>query len=150
MRPKSPNSLQKFWRRFRAELKWLSPGMGVKRWMFFILAGTTLLGIGFGVLVLDVYRTAPDTWWLPVLSAVSLRFLDRTLRAIIFGGFGVGLMVVGIMGLYRSLLMPFISNSRPVVDTVSAYRRRERGPDGGHRWGSRSFGPAKRHQDVYL
>jgi len=60
-------------------LRWLLPGIGVKRWILLILAGTTLLGVGFAVLILDVYRTAPDTWWLPIISFLSLRFIDRTL-----------------------------------------------------------------------
>ena len=86
----------------RQESRWLTPGLGVKRWLVVILMGTTLLGIGFAVLVLDVYRTAPETWWLPVLSFLSLRFLDRTLRAVIFGGLGVLLILLGLWGLNRS------------------------------------------------
>lgn len=112
----------------RDEIRWLTPGLGVKRWLVLILAGTTLLGIGFAVLVLDVYRTAPDTWWLPILSFLSLRFLDRTLRAVIFGGLGILLIVVGIWGLNRSLLKPFIRSGKDIVDTLTQHRRRERGP----------------------
>ena len=96
----------------RQESRWLTPGLGVKRWLVVILMGTTLLGIGFAVLVLDVYRTAPETWWLPVLSFLSLRFLDRTLRAVIFGGFGVLLVLLGLWGLNRSLLRPFMTVAR--------------------------------------
>jgi uncharacterized cofD-like protein len=109
-------------------MRWLTPGIGVKRWVVVILAGTTLLGIGFAVLILDVYRTTPDTWWLPVISTLSLRFLDRTLRAVIFGGSGVGLVLYGIWGLNRTLLTPFLDSGKPIIETVSAYRRRDRGP----------------------
>ena len=121
----------------KQQLRWLTPGIGVKRWVVVILGGTTLLGIGFAILVLDVYRTAPETWWLPLLSTLSLRFLDRTLRAIIFGIIGIGIVSVGIWGLNRALLKPFLKPGKQVVDTVSAYRRRERGPrivalGGGH------------------
>ena len=121
----------------KQQLRWLTPGIGVKRWVVVILGGTTLLGIGFAILVLDVYRTAPETWWLPLLSALSLRFLDRTLRAIIFGIIGVGIVSVGVWGLNRALLKPFLKPGKQVVETVSAYRRRERGPrivalGGGH------------------
>ena len=38
-----------------------------------MLIGNALIGIGIGVLILDVYRNAPDTWWLPALSYLSLR-----------------------------------------------------------------------------
>jgi hypothetical protein len=59
----------------RSLSRWLRPGLGVKRWLAVILAGTTLVGLGFAVLILDVYRTAPETWWLPIISTLSLRFL---------------------------------------------------------------------------
>lgn len=109
-------------------LRWFIPGIGVKRWVAVILLGTLFLGLGFAVLVLDVYRNAPNTWWLPILSILSLRFLDRTLRGLIFGGIGVGLVVLGIVKLNRTLLKPFLSPGKNVIDTVSDFRRRERGP----------------------
>jgi uncharacterized cofD-like protein len=112
----------------RQESRWLTPGLGVKRWLVVILMGTTLLGIGFAVLVLDVYRTAPETWWLPVLSFLSLRFLDRTLRAVIFGGLGVLLILLGLWGLNRSLLKPFMKPGKNILETIALHRRRERGP----------------------
>src|SRR3989337_2619312 len=80
-------------------VRWLTPGLGIKRWLVLILFGTFLIGIGGAILVLDVYRTAPETWWLPALSWLSLRFLDRTLRAVIFGGLGLRALVYGILGL---------------------------------------------------
>lgn len=118
-------------------LRWFTPGLGVKRWLVLVLMGTTLIGVGFAILVLNYYRTAPDTWWLPYLSTISLRFLPRTLRALIFGALGVGLIGAGIWGLNRSLLAPFLRPGRAYVDTLAGYRRRDRGPHivaigGGH------------------
>ena len=78
------------WITFRGLLRWLIPGLGVKRWLLVTLAGITLFGVGLAILVLDVYRTAPETWWLPALSAASLRFIARPLRVLIFGGIGSG------------------------------------------------------------
>ena len=128
MRPKKHRFGQRFFQAIILKLRWLLPGIGVKRWLLLILGGTTLLGVGFAVLILDVYRTTPETWWLPIMSYASLRFLDRTLRAIIFGGLGVALLGFGIMGLNRTLLKPFVRPGANVIDTVSDYRRRERGP----------------------
>lgn len=121
----------------RSSLRWLNPGIGVKRWLLMVLFGTTLLGVGLAVLVLDVYRNAPDTWWLPYLSYASLRFLARPVRALIFGGLGVGMIMFGIWGLNRSLLAPYTRANQPIYDTVARYRRKERGPHivalgGGH------------------
>lgn len=128
MRSRSPIEMEGLLRRARQGIGWLTPGLGVKRWIFVILGGTTLIGLGFAVLVLDVYRTAPDSWWLPALSYLSLRFLARPLRALIFGGLGLGLVWLGTWGLNRALLKPFLQPGRNILDAVSAYRKRERGP----------------------
>jgi uncharacterized cofD-like protein len=119
---------QKIFTFIKRELRWFLPGMGVKRWLVFVLAGTTLLSVGIAFVLLDFYRTAPDTWWLPALSVISLRFLDRLLRALIFGSIGGGLILLGIYGLNRTLLKPFMPRGQRLVDAVSAYRRKERGP----------------------
>ena len=108
-------------------LRWLIPGLGVKRWLLVILAGTTLIGVGLAIIILDVYRTAPESWWLPYLSTASLRFIARPLRAVIFGGIGLGLILTGIYGINRSLLTPFIRPGKPVVDALSHHRKLERG-----------------------
>lgn len=102
-----------------------------------VLFGITLLAVGFAILILDIYRTAPDTWWLPILSTASLRFLPRLLRAVIFGGIGVALIFGGIWGLNRSLMAPYLKPGHRIVDTLQGYRRRGRGPrivliGGGH------------------
>lgn len=87
-----------------------------------------MIGLGFAVLVIDFYRTAPETWWLPALSFLSLRFLSRPLRAIIFGGIGIGFILLGTYKLNRSLLKPYMIAGKPVLDAVSAFRKKERGP----------------------
>jgi len=130
----------RFWRRVSQSARWLAPGLGVKRWLFFILVGTTLLGIGFGVFILEIYRSTPsdaNIWWLSFLSTISLRALARPLRVAIFAGIGLGFLIGGIFGLNRVLLSPFVRPGRTVVDTLAGHRRRERGPrivviGGGH------------------
>jgi uncharacterized cofD-like protein len=116
---------------------WLTPGLGVKRWFLLILLGITLLGLGLGILLLDIYREAPATWWLPLLSQLSLRFLPRLVRVLVFGGIGVGLVAIGLWELNRSLVAPLIRPGRGLADTLRQHRQRERGPrivaiGGGH------------------
>ena len=127
--------------RFRENLRqlslWLTPGIGVKRWLALVLAGITFLGVGLAYYLLDFYRTAPETWWLPALSVAALRFLPRPLRVLIFGGIGVGIVSYGLWGLNRALLRPFLRPGKQIVDELSQYQRRGRGPrivviGGGH------------------
>ena len=118
--------------------RWLKPGLGVKRWFLLVLLGITLLGLGFAVILIDLYRTdSADPVLLTFLSYASLRFIPRIWRAVIFGGLGVGLLMYGIYKLNRSLLKPFIRPGSDVVDTLTDFQRRRRGPrtvaiGGGH------------------
>jgi uncharacterized cofD-like protein len=137
MRTKNNIQSKNVWKKLINHLRWLVPGLGVKRWVILILLGTTLLGIGLAILLLEVYRTAPETWWLPILSYASLRIISRPLRVLIFGGIGAGLILTGIWGINRSLLAPFRHPGKTVVDEITEHRRRERGPrivtiGGGH------------------
>jgi uncharacterized cofD-like protein len=102
-----------------------------------ILMGTTFIGIGIGFLVLEIYRKAPETWWLPYLSAIALQNLARPYRVLIFGGTGLGLLLGGLWGLNRTLMKPFLRPGQPIVDSIKTHRLRERGPKivaigGGH------------------
>ena len=117
---------------------WLRPGLGIKRWMLVVLAGITFLAVGLAILLLDFYRTEyTSKTFLDVLSYVSLRFLPRIFRVLIFGGIGVGITAFGIWGLNRAFLRPFMTPGRNVVDQLADYHRRARGPrvvaiGGGH------------------
>ena len=140
MNEKSLSWLQKFLRELKLTSQWLTPGLGVKRWLLVILAGVTLLGVGFGVFILDIYRSTPadaHPWWLDFLSVISLRSLARPVRVLIFGSFGVSLVLGGLWGLSRTLLSPFMRPGKPLVESLAGYRRRDRGPrvvviGGGH------------------
>lgn len=132
----SPRS--KTWQLVRNIPLWLRPGLGVKRWLTLIMLGTTLLGLGFAVILIDLYRTdSTNPTLLTILSYASLRFFPRILRALIFGGLGIGLVLYGIYKLNRALLKPFVRPGSGVVDTLTDYHRRNRGPrivaiGGGH------------------
>lgn len=108
--------------------RWLRPGIGVKRWLLMILIGITLLAFGVAVLVIDFYRSTESTFWTQLLSFLSLRFFDRPLRALIFGVMGLVFIVLGIIELNRSLLKPFVKPGEAILDTISSYRIKEKGP----------------------
>lgn len=118
----------KFSLAFHRTVRWLAPGLGVKRWFFVMLMGSMLIGVGLAIFILDFYRTAPETWWLPALSFLSLRFLTRPLRALIFALLGIGVTFIGLRGINRSLMRPFLQPGEKVIDGLSAFNRRDKGP----------------------
>lgn len=133
-----PSSTEKLSQNLRELARWARPGLGVKRWLVVVLAGITLLGVGMAILLLELYRTdSTSPVLLDVLSIASLRVLPRMLRVLIFGGLGVGLVAYGILRLNRTLLRPFVRPGRTVVDELTHFGQRQRGPrvvaiGGGH------------------
>ena len=133
-----PSFKDRFSQNLRELARWSVPGLGVKRWFTLVLLGITMLGVGMALLLLEIYRTqSTNNIVLTVLYYVSLSFLPRIFRVLIFAGLGVGLVAYGILRLNRSLLRPFIRPGRTVVDELSSFRLLERGPrivaiGGGH------------------
>lgn len=131
------NNLARF-QRVRRFFRWFAPGLGVKRWLLVALAGMTLLGVGLAILLLDMYRTeSTNQALLTLLSYTSLRFLPRWARVLVFGGIGLSLIGFGIWELNRALMRPYMRPGSHVVDRLTDYRRRGRGPrvvvlGGGH------------------
>jgi len=129
---------RRFWEILRDIPRWLRPGLGVKRWLLFMMVGITMIGLGIAVVLIDIYRTdTTDPVLLTILSYASLRFLPRLVRAVIFGGIGVMLIVYGMYKLNRSLLRPFLQPGSDVLGTLVEFQRRKRGPrivaiGGGH------------------
>lgn len=114
-------------REFVGVLRWLVPGLGVKRWVVILLTGITLLGIGVAYFLLDVYRTTNVDSLIPVLDVASLRFFPRPVRVAVFLLLGLGLVFWGLWELNRALLNPFLRKDRRLVDQIADFRRRERG-----------------------
>ena len=120
-----------WWKRFTSkissELRWLQPGVGYKRWIGLTIIGAIFLGLGLAVIILDYYRTTTNPDMIPILAFLSLRFLDRPIRLLVFGGVGLIMILIGIWGANRSLLKPFERNGKPAWETLNHYRQREKG-----------------------
>lgn len=106
--------------------KWLYPGMGVKRWLLLLVAGVTGLSLGIAYLLVELYRETP----LPsIFFYLTLQFIPRGLRALLFGGVGIGAVAFAIYHLNRSLLAVFMRPGQEnLADLVYQHRLRARGP----------------------
>jgi uncharacterized cofD-like protein len=114
------------WQRLRAHpyWKWLTPGIGVKRWLALFLCGVTLLALGLAVMLVDVYRSALQS---EVIYYLTLQFLPRLERAIVVGLVAVAAISIAVYQLSRSILAPF-TRGQPVAQALVEHRQRERGP----------------------
>lgn len=117
----------RIWKKLKSEARWLLPGTGFKRWILLTILGSMLLGLSLALLILGYYRSAVNPTVVPILAFLSLRWLDRPIRFVLFGGIGLALIVIGIWGANRSLLKPFERSGRPLIDTIQSFRRREKG-----------------------
>lgn len=110
-------------KRIRAAFKWLTPGMGVKRWILLLACGIALLTLGFDSLIRQLYPLPTAFYY------ATLQFIPRGLRAGLFGVLGLAAVVVALIGLNRTLLAPFVADDpEAVVNAVYHHRRRGRGP----------------------
>jgi uncharacterized cofD-like protein len=114
------------WQRLRAHpyWKWLTPGLGVKRWLALLLFGIMLLSLALTYLLVDVYRNAVQS---DVVYYLTLQFLPRWERAIIVGLIAAAAIALAAYQLSRSILSPF-TRGKPVAQVLVEHRQRERGP----------------------
>lgn len=127
----------RFGRGLRQFGRWFKPGIGVKRWLLFLMLGITIWGLGLAILLTEIYISPQQTWVIEVVSMVALRFMPRPLRVLIFAVLGAGFISWGVFQLNRSLLKPFMRPGSDVVGEITQYRFRRRGPHvvmigGGH------------------
>ncbi len=109
----------------RSTWKWLYLGLGVKRWLVLLMFGVTLLGLGLAYVLVTIYRESP----LPdIFYYLTLQFIDRTARGVLFGALGVGLVVISIAKLSESLLSAFVEPDTDIADKLYRKRARPRGP----------------------
>jgi len=102
--------------------KWLTPGIGVKRWLVLLVCGITFLVLGFSSLLRRLYPL-PDIFYY-----LTFQFIPRDLRAGLFGLAGTAAVVVALISINRTLLEPFVeADPEKVINAVYHYRQRERG-----------------------
>jgi uncharacterized cofD-like protein len=107
-------------------LKWLYPGMRIKRWLFLLSVGLVLVSLGLAYVLVHLYRTQPFP---DFVSSLTLQFIDRPIRGFIFLIAGAAVLVLAFWRLNESLISAVMPNGRTnLVDMVYNSRHRERGP----------------------
>lgn len=111
--------------------RWLTPGIGVKRWLLVVFLGLLLLALAFAHLIRQVTRELePGGLVGALIDFATLQFLPFGLRGLIAGVIGVGLLFVGGRGVVRVVTAPFRSADadQPLVEVIYQKRFLARGP----------------------
>jgi uncharacterized cofD-like protein len=108
------------WQLFR---KWLTVGLGVKRWLVLLLVGITIISLSVAYAIAETYRTQPLPGFVHLLA---LQFLPAPLRVAV--GLSAGLVAISaaVLGLNRSILAPYMGRGR-LIDTLVSHSRRQKG-----------------------
>jgi uncharacterized cofD-like protein len=110
--------------------RWLTPGIGVKRWLLVLFAGLLMLALGVAHLIRQASRDLrPDGFAQVVIDAVTLQILPYQLRGLTFGAVGLVLVAIGAYRAARALTDPFRSaEGGPLVELIYQKRFLARGP----------------------
>jgi uncharacterized cofD-like protein len=110
--------------------RWLTPGIGVKRWLLVVFIGLLLLALGVAHLIRQASRDLqPGGLAQVLLDAVTLQFLPYPLRGLTVGICGLLLVAVGAYRAARALTDPFRSaEGGPLVELIYQKRFLARGP----------------------
>src|SRR5438105_1050624 len=110
-------------------MRWFTPGLHVKRWLLLLFAAIVMISLAVGYLLRDFYSGGfrfPE--W---VGNVSLQFLPRVIRAVIFATVGVGLLLLAFYKLGQSILGPFMlgrTSERGLAEQLYNFRLLAKGP----------------------
>src|SRR5712692_10882657 len=108
-------------------LRWLTPGLQIKRWLLLLMAAELVLVLGVAYALKEIYQTLtlPHQFYY-----ITLQFLPYWARAVIFGVLGIGILIFSYLKLTQSVLGAFLpgNSTRSVVEIINAFRLKGRGP----------------------
>ena len=111
--------------------RWLTPGIGIKRWLGVVFLGLLVLALAVAHVVRQVtVGLHPGGLGGAMLDAVTLQFLPYALRGLIAGGVGVILVAVGGIRVVRAVTDPFrhADAEQPLVEVIYQKRFLAKGP----------------------
>jgi uncharacterized cofD-like protein len=107
--------------------RWLYPGMRIKRWLFLLFLGIAVLGLGAAIYIRDLYR-ATNADEIAIVYWLTGAWLEPQVRAVLVAGIGLALTAIGMWGLMRSVVSPFVARGDSVLEVLYTKRYLARGP----------------------
>jgi uncharacterized cofD-like protein len=114
------------WRQLR---RWLSPGIGLKRWLLVVFVGELFVAVAGFVVLRQFHReVGNETVVEPLVYVLTLSFLPVWLRGLGLLVIGVAIFLYGVRRILDVLLEPFPARDGPLVELVYQKRSLARGP----------------------
>jgi len=111
--------------------RWLTPGIGIKRWLGVVFAGLLLLALGVAHVIRQVTQDAhPVGLAGAALDAITLQFLPYALRGLIVGTLGLALVTIGGIRALRAVTEPLraADEEQSLAEVIYQKRFLARGP----------------------
>ncbi len=106
-------------------IKWLYPGMYIKRWLLLVFLGCVLL---FAGMALILYSYIPAPGFLLKQIIYDITGLRQLLPGIIVSAVGAALVVFGLWRTLHSVINAIMPSGDKLVDVIYNRRRLEKGP----------------------
>lgn len=106
---------------------WFVLGLGIKRWLVFMIFASMFLGMGlmYWLIVMHNRNWMPEAVW----QTISLQFLPNNWwRIVVPLALGSILIVWALVRLGANLVAPFRRPDEDVVESIYRYQQRRRGP----------------------
>jgi uncharacterized cofD-like protein len=109
--------------------RWLTPGIGIKRWLAVVFLGEILIAVAAALVLRPVLAQAkPQTGAYGVLDILTLQFLDPDVRAVVLFVVGAVFFGYGAWRVLRALVEPYQVRDEPIAEMLYQRRSRARGP----------------------
>jgi len=110
-------------------VRWFTPGLNIKRWLVLLFASIVMISLAVGYALKDAYQ---NFRFPSFFGPLTLQFLPRSVRALLFALVGIGILVLSFYKLGQSLLGPFLPGretaQRGLVERLYAHRLLTKGP----------------------
>jgi uncharacterized cofD-like protein len=111
--------------------RWLTPGIGIKRWLLLVFVGLAFLALAFASALRQATRELqPGGISQALLDVLSLQFLPAGVRVLAVIVLGLGCVTIGSFMVIRAFMDPFRSSDgrQPLIEVIYQKRFLARGP----------------------